>query len=429
MTVLTALVTAQPPADTGGSNPSKTVKSETNFVSVEGEFSIDLPPGLNGFSPIDPVEGESRGGSQYRWNIPQGFFMLGFVDHLAAPKNPKAFLELTGNNFIESMTNRGGILISRRELSLGDNVGLEIKMKLNEELIGVNRHYIVKNRIYTLTSGWKENESGEQQLKILDSFKLIDGKAIIAQKIKEAEPKPLPQKPVVKKLKSDAEDENLKGKVKTVTEESEDFSETGEAQGRYLSSITDYDETGNRIRELSYDSKALPSDITVYGYIDGMRVRNSKRIVFDDNPPLMSVGGKRPKATKAPDPRYDTSFEYKYTGGKLSEKKWIGNDGAPWLTYIYNYKGNQMEELVMDENGKLNQKYLSTLDDKGNEIERTDFDVLGNQTGDSKYSVKYESFDEKGNWTKKVTSELSDENGKQIYKPSSIDYRTIVYYQ
>jgi hypothetical protein len=88
-----------------------------------------------------------------------------------------------------------------------------------------------------------------------------------------------------------------------------------------------------------------------------------------------------------------------------------------------------VEKLVYSENGKLNQKYLSTLDDKGNEIERTNFDVLGlERDGDTKYSIKYDSFDEQGNWTKKTTSKLVTENGKRVYKLWNIYYRTITYY-
>jgi hypothetical protein len=101
-----------------------------------------------------------------------------------------------------------------------------------------------------------------------------------------------------------------------------------------------------------------------------------------------------------------------------------------WLTYVYNYKENQLEKLVYDEQGKLNQKYISILDENGNEIERIDAAVLEYQKteGDRKYSIKYDSFDEKGNWTKKTTSKLIVENGKQIYKPWYADYRTITYY-
>lgn len=45
-------------------------------------------------------------------------------------------------------------------------------------------------------------------------------------------------------------------------------------------------------------------------------------------------------------------------------------------------------------------KHTSEVDEKGNEISRTDYDVLKNGTGDEKYSIIYEAFDDHGNWTK-----------------------------
>ena len=88
-----------------------------------------------------------------------------------------------------------------------------------------------------------------------------------------------------------------------------------------------------------------------------------------------------------------------------------------------------MEKLVYTEDGKLNQKYLSIFDSKGNEIEWTYFDTHQPKAyGDSKYAVKYESFDKSGNWTKKTMSLTASENGRQVQKISSIEYRTITYY-
>ena len=88
-----------------------------------------------------------------------------------------------------------------------------------------------------------------------------------------------------------------------------------------------------------------------------------------------------------------------------------------------------MEALVYGMDEKLNQKYLYTLDKGGNEIESTVFDAFENPSAiKSKYSVKYDSYDEKGNWTKRTTSGLVVANGKEIYKPSSIDDRWISSY-
>src|SRR5829696_5763635 len=89
-------------------------------------------------------------------------------------------------------------------------------------------------------------------------------------------PSPLPQLPVVQKGATDAEDQHLKGKIKKIVEESEDRSGTWSFQGRKLDSTTYFDEYGALIQRDSYDSNGNPFMITVYGYIDGKRVSNSR---------------------------------------------------------------------------------------------------------------------------------------------------------
>jgi hypothetical protein len=125
-----------------------------------------------------------------------------------------------------------------------------------------------------------------------------------SQEIKAATPKPLPQTPAAKRQTTDAQDENLRGKVKTVTQESEDLSGTWQTQGRKLSGIIDFDENGNRIKYLMYDSNALPFEINVYGYIDGKRVNNYEMIRLEGSTFLTAVNPNKKKETTKPDPRY-----------------------------------------------------------------------------------------------------------------------------
>src|SRR5687768_8698376 len=73
------------------------------------------------------------------------------------------------------------------------------------------------------------------------------------KKIKEATPKPLPQSPVSEKLTSDAEDEKLKGKVKTVIWERIGLSGVEKPIGRRYRSITDFDEKGNFLKDISFE--------------------------------------------------------------------------------------------------------------------------------------------------------------------------------
>ena len=127
--------------------------------------------------------------------------------------------------------------------------------------------------------------------------------------------------------------------------------------------------------------------------------------------------------------RYTTSYEKKYQDGKVVEKIFYGNNGIAGSRQVSNYKDNQLEFLVYSSDGKLNQKYVSTLDKKGLIVEETSFDVqTNNPYADRKYSYAYE-FDKNGNWIKKITSKEVTENGKTFFKPLYIYYRTISYYE
>jgi hypothetical protein len=77
-------------------------------------------------------------------------------------------------------------------------------------------------------------------------------------------------------------------------------------------SLTTYNENGNKIRTESYDFKHNLSRITVYGYVDGVRVSASKFIQREYGPSLgIGVGGSLP-SNRESDPRYDHRFEFKY---------------------------------------------------------------------------------------------------------------------
>jgi hypothetical protein len=254
-------------------------------------------------------------------------------------------------------------------------------------------------------------------------------RADYAKKIRTATPKTLPQSPVSEKLTSDSEDEKLKGKVKSLIEEREGLTGVEKPIGRRHALIADFDEKGNYLKTVYFEYRGRPYSVKAYGYIDGARVSNSNYISYGDSF-LVSSGTESKEEEKAkPDPRYEFKYEYKYADGKLIEMKMFFNTGSKAGRYVYNYNGNQVEELAYSIDGKLNAKYLINFDEKGNEIERIHYNVREPKTyEDSKYSFRYESFDEKGNWTKRTHSEVEIENGKEVHKPIAIEYRTITYY-
>jgi hypothetical protein len=251
--------------------------------------------------------------------------------------------------------------------------------------------------------------------------------AEIQKRVAEATPSPLPQAPVTKKLKSDAADGGLKGKVKTVFTETENLDGTWAVSKRKPDSMEYYNEQGNRTKEVSYDYRGNPFEITVYGYLDGDRASKSESIQYEYDPPPMVMpvtpGQPQPKY----DPRYSYKYKYKYDAqGSLSEEVLHGSSGEVVQRIVHKVKGNQKETSYHSEDGSLDRKYSYTLDDKGHEIEE-----IGYETKDGsvryKYSYAYE-FDAQGNWVKRTASKWVTKDGKSQSGPYSVTYRTLSYY-
>jgi hypothetical protein len=324
-------------------------------------------------------------------------------------------------------------LLSETQISLEGHPGRELKVEFPDG-IAIARLYVVGNRIYQVIASLETNKKDQEPnaIKILDSFKLLsqaDVEAETKRQIAEATPSPLPQEPAAKKLKSDAEDEGLKGRIKIVFTEEQDLSGTWTVQKRKPSSTEYYNEQGNLTKTESYDYMGNLFEITVYGYIDGERASAYKEIRHEYDPPPMMIASAPGDAKAKPkyDPRYHYKYRYKYDDkGRYTEETLFGNDGKLWTKYVYNFKGNQKETLAYDENGQLNQKHIATLDAQGNEVEESYFDVSKNSV-DEKYSYNYE-FDQQGNWIKRTTSKWATKDGKQQFVPDWVTYRTITYY-
>lgn len=251
----------------------------------------------------------------------------------------------------------------------------------------------------------------------------------ISKRIADATPKSLPQSPVAPKLTSDAEDQNLKGKVMTVIKENEDLSQSSTVQGRHFKSITDFDENGNRVKAVYFSDNGNPYAVSVFGYLDGARVSSHNTIyedsgIFSGGAPL----GEGPTVSPSPDPRYSYKYAYKYIGRKLSEMQLYLSTGEMVMRHVYIYMGNRMEELAYDSDGKLNQKYITVFNPKGDEVEWHAIAVINLPRPDRKYFIKTETFDKEGNWTKRTFFKATTETGKETHVPERIEYRQIKYY-
>jgi len=244
-------------------------------------------------------------------------------------------------------------------------------------------------------------------------------------------PAALPQTPAAKKERSDAQDDNIKGKVKTIIRETEAL---GRPESRRINSIDDYDEHGNLLKHTAMDGRGNPWQIDVYGYIDGARVSKSAYITHDYDPPPPPAP-LRPK-NAAPEPprdyRYTIKYEYKYKSGKMTEEMLYANNGKLLTRTVYNWKSDaSYEMMVYNSDGKLNQKYVRSLDKAGNEIEEFNPDlILGKPYGNRRSATRYDAFDPAANWTKKIVSFYKHLNtGTEREQSTYITYRTIIYYK
>lgn len=412
-------------------SPAPPAGSET-FTSLEGRFRITLPKQISGYTPQSANTPEGRiEGSMFNWNTAEGMFIVGYTERPEAVETMgKRALDILRDSAIAGTQGKGKLL-GETDITLEGHPGRELRVEFPDGF-GIARMYLVGRRIYQaigiLPTAKKAQEPAV--LKILDSFKLLSPSEVEAElkrKIDAATPTPLPQAPVARRPRSDAEDDGLKGRVKTVLTETQDLSGTWAVGGRKPSSMDYYNEQGNLIKRESYDYRGNPSEITVYGYLDGDRVSNSGSLEYEYNPPavMISAPAGGPKPTY--DPRYSYKLKYKYDDqGRLREETWYGSDGKLWLRYVYNLKGNQKEALVYAADGSLNQKWVVMLDAQGNDVEKQYYDVKTNVV-DEKYTYTYE-FDAKGNWTKRTAAKWAAEDGKSGSKPYDVTYRTITYY-
>ena len=420
------------------SKSAPSVVAAGTFVSLEAKFSIALPQSLHGFRSLtmDTILGRATGDS-YSWTMKEGAFTAGYVDASQAwddqETSKKVFASIR-DGLVAWADSKNGKLITERQIEFDKRPAMELKIEFPDALL-FQRFYLIQRRLYQVVLVLRTEQRADEALavKVLDSFKVLsdaDVSAALKAKAAVAEPSPLPQEPVAPRIRSDAEDEGLHGNVKTVFQESQDLSGTWSVQGRKPSSMEYYNERGNLTKRESYDYKGNLSDITVYGYLDGAIVSRRKSIEHEYNPPPMMIASPSGEARPKSDPRYSNKFTFQYDDQKrLIEKSWLMNNGQPSIRYVYKYSGNpanQREELVYSADGSLNQRYLSILDDKGNEVEQTSFETRDGSVG-GKYSYVYE-FDAQGNWIKRTTSKWTTKDGKSSYAPAYVDYRTISYY-
>jgi hypothetical protein len=405
------------------------------FSSGEGGFAIDMP--RDGVTVTDGEindNGMHSVGKQYEWkSAGQYLYKVGFYffDKPALTLAQRAYLVKQLRDGIVGEAQKSGLPTSDKAIVFKGNKGIEVVVivpggKLTARMFATSRRFYH----VSVTSADTRPESASS---ILNSFRFLNDAELKAVKIEEATPLSLPQEPPVKRLTTDAKNDDLKGRVKSTIESTVYLPENV----RLSSGEKYYDMQGTLTKEVSFDD-GYPFDVQVWGNIDGNRVTRSGDIDFDDDQikpsgrkeiiqSLMESPGGTPGAEAPGDLRYSTRYEYKYDDlGRLAEISQFDNHGALTDRIKYAYTAGRREKRSYWDNGEENNHTVDTLDDAGNVTETVQLDEKGKVYGVSVF--KYE-FDAAGNWIVQRVFEKKTIRGRVTLKPVRVAYRTIAYYQ
>jgi hypothetical protein len=344
-------------------------------------------------------------------------------------QNFKEFTQTNNSNLISKLQ---GKITDEKYYDAENDYSSITFFALDNGKFAIRKFAVSTNRLYIMFAEFEISDKGEFFENAFKTFKIVNElevKAEIQRKFIEATPEDFPQKPILKDQQPDAKDENLWGKVSKIINESETITDDVSKKNRRVSQTREFNKDGYLTKVVGVDYRGNPDSVEVYGFIDGKRVSKAGYVKYPYNPPAPKPTPSRIQPEPKRDLRYTTSYEKKYQNGKLIEKTFYGNNGTMWLRQVSNFKDNQLEFLVYSSDGKLNQKYVSTIDNKELIVEETSFDVLTQKPyNDRKYKYIYE-LDKKGNWIKKTTSNEVTEDGRTFFKPLYIYYRTITYYE
>jgi len=328
---------------------SRSAVAADRFVSVEGRFSVSLPDSFKQRSRlIIPTPAGNAYGPLYEWQTKDWTFAVGYADSFQPITDPEAVKQLfvgATESFRKLVATAGGKNAVVKEITIDKHRGIEQHADVSKGSF-IQRTYLVSRRIYQTIVVVTNRERHERTaVGVLDTFKILNDAEITEEALK-AGPGPLPQTPETPRAGSDADDEGLRGPVKSVRTQVQYPTETVFTRWEPRSWITTYNEKGNKVRTESYDLKNNLSLITVYGYLDGARV-SAINLVPREYGPRIGSGGGGVRSNKSMDPRYNRRFEYKYDEkNRLTERTEFFSNGDFSWRHLYKYEGNQKEVLL-----------------------------------------------------------------------------------
>lgn len=407
---------------------------KASFSSFEGGFSLDLPKSTGGFS--------GRRGTQYSWRLTEGYYFVGVEDRNSEIEGSAEIFEKETTKVADSLfsdiardlfsTKYEIESIERKTIEYLGHRGIELQAKLTDVQVFI-RIFWIGSRAYKLAAVLTPQQQPfiSRVLPVFDSMKIASKESIdleLQKKVAENTPKSLPQAPVIAKIMSDAVDDRLKGKVKTVIQENQFVKGVNAGAPKRKDFEAFYNEAGNLIKEIAYDSTSgYPQRIEVYGYLKRKRVSRSNFISYGNE-----LGGiaiiDPPGVSKLRDNRYDFSYLYKYDQtGRQVQKTTYDNAGRVWTKLINKYGVNSVDVILYDQDGKQNNHNQLKLNERGDVVEAVNFNspVEGWQ---STYTYKYEEFDKQENWTKRIVTKSRTFLGVTKEEWTMVETRSISYF-
>lgn len=419
---------------------------EKEFRSIAGRFGIRLPQAYTSYTPVVTLDlaDQKFFVSIYRWNLPFGQFSVSHASNVVVerPGQTNVFFE----RFRARVLGQSEKLLRERQTALDGHNGLEL-ISESGNVQTVTQIFVVKYRIYILTMSLSPAQRADLKpaLTAFNSFRLLPP-AVVEDELRKAvanfAPEALPQEPFVARPTTDAQDEGLKGKVKTVTVELEDKgNNVGVPQIPY--SETEFNERGYLTRYVEYGGD-VPATVIIYGYLNGeraarMAIRPFEFVLITDKP---LTGPSKPASERR---MLETlKFIYKYNNtGQLLERRILFTNGNEFERNVYDLKKKKMEHSGGNRMfGRLaDRKVVYVLDATGNPVEKHSTHetrqpysevIAGGVVRTEKVTTStvkdfytYE-FDSQGNWIKQVTTRMED--GKSVLPTLEVIYRKISYF-
>jgi len=236
-----------------------------------------------------------------------------------------------------------------------------------------------------------------------------------------------------KSIPADADilQQNLKGKVQTFEESSFPVDSTGIAGKQdSLFTLNEFNESGYQTKSITkfLDGKVKSEDV-VDRYENGMfksmtRTADGKEIFkltteLDDK----KAGYKSAKTFDSTGKQDSYYTDIKMNeGGVVYAAKQFKMDGSPKLTFEYVFdKYTYKNGKATDSAGRVTYEGWLKSNDKGDPIEEYSKTLDKDSTKEETFQYKYDSYDEKGNWTQRTTSKDG--------KATKITKRKFTYYK